>query len=319
MTLPLHNRFRAALALALLAIGACESHQPTASPAPSASESSPAHATAPTLGTDTVKPNPRGPGLDVSNYPVDDSRGSLGRVLAPFTDRPVPISAAAAGLWRAQGLRFLAVPANEIEALLHDLPLVGSVQRQSFTVLTRWTPVAIGGLWQGPRIIGGLHDPGSTGDLSLPPGRLRMLARAWDEPFIEPSGSAEASLARLRLELLPQHEQTDPDLATFVQTPRRPIDRVGKVFDELALRFITQPGEVYLIVPESPGVSWQRADEASNDQPAPHADGPSADPPSLGEAMLSNAAFAGSGRVKILVVLVPRSAEVFELLPSAPR
>lgn len=260
--------------------------------------------------------NPLGPGVEVVCYPVDDSRGSLGRALASYTDRPLPIARPEAESWRARGLRILAVPTDEVERLLQGMPLAGSVQRQTFGALTRWTPVAIGGSWTGSRVIGGTS--GIDTGLVLPAGRLRVLARAWDDPIVEPS----VVRAKLRVELLPQHEQFDPDLTTLIQAPKRSIDRAGKVFDELALAFHAEPGEVYLIVPESPTVTWRPGDEASNDQPGsattvdPDAESRASEPASLGEALLSNAAYARSGRVKVVVVLIPRSAGVFNLIPA---
>lgn len=291
---------------------------------PSADAPSPSTSVAPPSPVDQQKAdappptrNPLGAGIDVVNYPIDDARGSIGRALASWSDRAVPIPPAAAELWHRHGLRVLAVPAAEVEGVLRSLPLAGTVQRQSFGVLTRWTPIAIGGSWTGSRVIGGLRRPGATADLVLPAGRLRMLARAWDEPVVDGS----VARARLRLELLPQHEQTDPDLAAVLETPKRPIDRAGRPFDELSVSMMAVPGEVYLIVPEAPGVEWQRAEDASNDRPGvtPTRVDPGAatdrQPPTLGEAMLSNAAYSGSASVKVVVVLVPRSAEVFELLP----
>lgn len=309
-----------AWALLALAAAGCES-----APAPDRASTPPALDTAPALASaaanaETPVPtrNPLGQGLEIVCVPVDDSRGSVGRALAAFADRPLPVPPAVAESWRSRGLRLVAVPAGDVEAILQGLPLAGSVQRQSFAALTRWTPIAIGGSWTGARLIGGAREPGSSASLVLPSGRLRILARAWDEPTIERS----LLRARVRVELLPQHEQFDPDLTALIQAPKRSIDRAGRVFDHLTLAFSADPGEVYLIVPESPRVAWQRAEDASNDQPAA---APSADPEtnprtaewaSLGEAMLSNAELTSSGRVKVVVVLVPRSAGVFTLLPE---
>jgi len=286
----------------------------------------------PTKPTSTAPTrNPLGQGLDIINYPIDDSRGSVGRAFAVVADHPLPISPEAAALWKRQGLRFLAVPLAQLEPLLRDLPLAGSVQRQTFGPLTRWTPIAIGGSSNTSRIIAGLgsptRNPSLNSNLTLPPGRLRILARAWDEPVLDQPANQSTTpatpRASLRLELLPQHEQADPDLTTFIQPPKRSIDRAGRVFDDLALAFLAKPDEAYLIIPESPAITWQRAEDASNDHPTPtptlepNTENTNPQPPTLGEVTLSNAAFSGSGRVKVIVVLIPRSAGVFNLLPFA--
>ena len=100
---------------------------------------------------ETVAPPP-GPhirgaqnGLEVLSWIVEDSAGSIGRTLAPIS-LGTPLPAADAEQWRRAGLRLIAIPEDRIETLraeLHD-HFSGTVQRQWYGLMPRWTPVVKG-------------------------------------------------------------------------------------------------------------------------------------------------------------------------------
>lgn len=288
-------------------------------------------------------------GLEVVWWPVDDSTGALARALAPYAERPVPISATRARTLRANGLRIVAVPLAEVDGLREFVRLAGPVQRQWHGQLSSWTSIICGPSWEGDRIIEldqperqgvpeadaseeGGAEPLPEGLLRLGPGKLCLLARCWIEPSLQPtpdeqapSEDAEASGDRrsgigavLHIDIVPQHEEAEPESTGLVPETSGGQRQRGLLFSRLLLGASCAGDEVLMIVPETPGARWRPADEASNDAPGTASLPPLLRglerPPTLGEAMLTDAASGGFARTRVVVLLFPRVPEGYSLL-----
>lgn len=251
-------------------------------------------------------------GIEVLWWAVDDSQGAVGRALAPFVEQGNNTIAPA---WRGNGLRLLVVPRDKLEVMAAGMPTVGPLQRQWFGMLGSWTAVISGRPWAGRNEIL-VDDHGKPERFSLGPGRLRLLARCWNEPVVNAAEGGAGAV--LRVEVLPQHEEPSPIISAVDRSDQT---RRGHTFESLGISFAAQPGMAYVIVPETPSAEWAPVEEASNDRPL----GPprvvedqrgAALPPTLGEAMLTDAGVGGMARTRVIVVLVPRAPERFELIRS---
>jgi len=250
-------------------------------------------------------------GIEILSWAVDDSTGAVGRALAPYTpDDRTP------GAWRSSGLRLLRVPREQLEAIGAAIPTVGPLRRQWFGMLASWTPIFTGRAWSGRAQVA-LDEGGKVERLSLGPGRLRILARCWSEPRVNAGDEVSPAAAALRVEIVPQHEEAAGSTIGFGS--RADQARRGQMFETLSLSFTAEPGAAYVIVPETPGAVWATAEEASNDRPLGpprlvEEPGGIALPPTLGETMLTDAAAGGMARTRIILVIVPRTPEKFELI-----
>lgn len=263
-------------------------------------------------------------GLEARWWVVDDADQALARTLAKYAERPAPIGELRAEDWRRAGLRIVGVTPEEAEALRVELPTIGADVRQWFGELRSWTEVVKGGR-AGAGSAVRLHD----GDLSLPAGRLRLLARCYRLPSVD-----ERGLPRMRLELTPQLER-ERGLAADL---RRVLGEAvglrssGPVFETLAVSWVVEPGMVYLVLPESPEADWvtiaaaprpetdadlAEAELARADR-GPAGVGPSAPTlPTLGEAMLGSPdRLPGLSGPRAILVLTPTVSGPLELIPG---
>ena len=257
-------------------------------------------------------------GLEICAWPVDDrpsagdgapAHARVAEALHPYLDRPLPVLTQQADLWRRIGLRLVAVPIEDLELVRSKLRMAGPMNRQWLGQLPQWTPTV-----DGVRERGGRTLSLPEGPLNIGPGTLRLLTRAWTGPGELASDSVTAAL---RVDVVPQHQEPDQlsDLQRAARglPPRRPTLDSGLIFSRFALSFTMDPTSALLVVPESPEANW--ADSSPSTSPAP-AGPPLPRPPTLGEAMLSDAEFKGEGRIKLVVVLIPRVPHEYHLLPS---
>jgi len=219
-------------------------------------------------------------GVELRWLVTDMPTSRLGAVLARYETNPVPGDAETMELWRANGLRMVAVPLDEIAGLRARLRVVGATNRQWVGLAPRWVD-AVTGPGTGPRTIT-MHD----GHLELPAGRLRLLVRSWVVPVPPENDSGEAAL---RVELVPQHQEAahvaaraDPLLLT---PEKRPTEAQGLVFARLraALRFARGENGPYavVLVPEDPDVRWEAPSGVSAEATPPV--GEAVPPPAPGE------------------------------------
>ncbi len=142
-----------------------------------------------------------------------------------------------------------------------------------------------------------------------------------------------ASAAALQFELALQHQETRRPVSEFqaalaIDTPKT-LNDDGLVFWRLTLGGRLRAGWSYLIVPVEPGVEWKssaldrlaeqgaaKVGEGTGVGPGAIAGPALRAPPTLGEALLSDAVRGRPDRRNVLV-LTPNVPERFELLPSA--
>lgn len=249
-------------------------------------------------------------GLEIIVWTADDAGERVGLALRDFAEAPPPVEPEVARRWREAGLRLIAVPPHELDALLVRCPPVSPIQRHRFGQFPRWTPLV-----RGPRTPPGLTDPDG---LPLQAGRPRLIARSWVEP--------DLSLGRhrrvVRTELAVQIEG-ERRTGLYTDPPaERSIADAGPVLAALRAAHLGVGDEALVIVAESPLVDWSELPEppppgaetpADGADAAPEDAKPEQAPPrSLGEWMLSSPRIpAERGRAsipprKVFVVLLPR-------------
>jgi len=263
----------------------------------------------------------RGPGvgLEVAWWVVEDpfvatadptvtrlaSGPTVRDVLLPYEGRPVPVTAAAAALWRANGLRLVSVPRADLAALRRSLRLVGPVQQQWLGETPRWVEAVRGPKWGGSALLAL-----DNGPLRLDAGRLRLLVRSWSAPG---PGGPDAGV--LQVEIVPQHVLPFaplPDLAAALEPPKpRPSrDAEGVAFERLLLETAFDGVDALVIVPESPASATPASEGFETAGP----DAPM--PPTLGEVMLTDTLSGGRRGTRVMVVLIPHAPRTFSLFPG---
>ena len=257
-------------------------------------------------------------GLETLTWIVDDSNAGVARALAEHARRPTPVPPDQLRLWRAGGLRLVAIPAAELESLRSSLALIGPQQQRWNAELSRWTPILAGPAWSTDRELSIATGPEFRGREPIPlsPGRLRLLARAYALPTIVNDSLA----SRLTIEIIPQHEEPDGSARALTRQLRGVGDaqQRGLLFRQLSLAFVASPDECYIITAEAPDLDWTPDTERSNDAPGPEMtrerslDGASA-APTLGEAMLTDINAEGTLRARVLLVLVPKVSATYTL------
>lgn len=255
-------------------------------------------------------------GLETMTWVISDTTGEVGRALAAYAAVPTPAKAEQTRVWRAGGLRIVAVPEADLQRLRSSLSLTGPQQQRWNGELSTWTPILAGPAWEGERQLS--IATGATlrerEPVSLATGRMRLLARA----YVMPTLSGEALESRLKIELVPQHEEPDGSARALQRQLRGGGDaeQRGMVFKRMTLEFVARPGECYLITADAPEMEWTADTERSSDTPGPEMtlEGRVDAPPTLGEAMLTSAADDGTLRARVILVLIPRAPDTFTLI-----
>ena len=230
--------------------------------------------------------------------------------LAPWAEGAGPLPPELRDLWGANGLRLVRVPVDRLAEVQEALGSPGAVQRQWLGEHPQWMELVRGP--QAPRQVVLLD----SGLLTLQPGRLRLLTRCWVTPSLPGSGMAPEAQVRLDLAVQHQSRPKPPSLRDLVDQPQRPpVEAEGVVFSRFVAEAALGPTDALLIVPERPGVIW--GEPPKPDEPATAAGPPAPALPSLGEAMLWQEPGA-AGAMRIVVVLIPRLPDRFELAAAIP-
>ncbi|MBX3377602.1 MAG: hypothetical protein KF678_11440 [Phycisphaeraceae bacterium] len=263
-------------------------------------------------------------------FTVTEPSRRLEEVLARYLDRPIPIDDATRDLWKVHGLRLVSVPLRDLERVQSSLRLTGTVHRQWFGEITRWTDIVRGPEFDQTRLI-------LVGDKpeEVRPGRIRLLARCWISPEAPgadtPSSRAAAGPgAALRLELVPQYEPSVSERPRFQLLTAAAGEELPGAYPHLMARAdfrsagtIRTPGaptaddvDALVIVSDAPEADWRRPPRPRED---PEEDTVHFEPlQTLGEAMLSmpqvKSASGLAPRSRAVIILIPRIPERFELL-----
>lgn len=243
---------------------------------------------------------------------------TIAGALAPYVDRPTPVPPALRQRWEANGLRVLAVPPEELDALRRALPLVGQVHRQWLGQVPQWLDV-VNGPMQPDDVVAMLD----TGPVTLEPGRVRLLSRCWIAP------DDEGERAVLRLDLALQHVvatrwRANPELTAALALPPARTEE-GLVFGRLVAELTCRGQEALVIVPERPGVVWAEAGgsessgadgagSAGDASPTAEVGPPLPRPPTIGELLLAGGALESpTVSSRAMVILIPHVPERFTL------
>lgn len=285
--------------------------------------------------------------------PVAASLGGLGSAAAAVNTDPAPHLEVVLGkyerndtglpaeqllAWRANGLRVIAVPTNELESIRASLHASGPVEHQLLAQSGMWKPAYKGPGWTGQATL-----QLDNGPLSLPAGALRAMVRSWLVPIPAIAESPEDQTAEaaarvagspragMQFEFALQHVETRRPVSEFQAAlaidTRKTLNDEGLVFWRLALNGTLMAGWSYLIVPVDPGAEWKvgALDRLAEQGAAKITEGVSSSstniagpalptPPTLGASLLSNVLRGGTDR-QFILVLTPNVPERFELMP----
>lgn len=254
-----------------------------------------------------------------------------------------------AGAWKATrerlrraGIRAVVVPREELAGIESALDTQPAGSEVSLGQSSRWTVVATGG-----ELSEGTAVRVQDGLMGLSGGKLRLLLRC----FVAPWGrAADGSVsAGLRVDVAPQHEagfgagrERRSEFAAALEAPKlRTVEDAGQVFTSLALEAFIGPGEVLLLVPESPEVRWAgtkvEGGEAKGETPGGEGDlgptpmeGPLPEPrvvfsgvgprpprpKTVGELILTDATDISDAGRRMIVVVDPILPGRYQLLPE---
>lgn len=240
---------------------------------------------------------------------------------------------------RQAGLIGAIINTDAAEALLAQLsqpPKPGSLQWTTLAS-TIQVPMPAGPRWLNLHTGQGSPTPWSLllagGPTPLPPGQVRLLARAWPAPGDATDQGFFTSTLMLDLSPLLQTEarNQEPPLGTAIKLPTQPSER-GMALLSQRVTTTLKPGQVLILAPiltrlepvtpqPEPPLKPGQVVRTDAQPPPPAAPagigaglGPKAQTPlSLGEALLSNAQPAEPARQAAVLVLTPKLPGGFSL------
>jgi hypothetical protein len=244
------------------------------------------------------------------------------QVMAAYERRSVPVPWPTLEAWRGCGMRVISVPVGELDGLRRRLNIIGPTQQQWLGEVPRWTEAARSGALRGRATV-----QMDNGLLTLEPGTVRLLLRAWSAPG-DTTPDASGTAGALQLEMVPQLvPPAGPGRLSLTpngSTAAREGD--GVVFSRLTLEASLTGAEALLIIPERPDAAW--SGEPARDDPAPPPDGRSgkgpaplgpAEPPAptLGELLFENLSIAQGRRPRMILVITPNVRGEYRLTLAA--
>lgn len=256
----------------------------------------------------------------VEELPQSDAAGlapSLTQVLAEYEKHASPIPWRTLETWRACGMRVLSVPATELDALRSRLHITAPLQQQWLGEVPRWTQAAQAA------VAGGSTVRLDNGPLTLEPGTLRLLVRAWTAParLVGPQAAGEPAV--LQLEMVPQFVPR-PDESFAAQLHRaeevRPTrEQEGVAFTRLSLQATLTGDDALIIVPEAPEIAWTAPEPKEDAAEAPPSllGPPVPATPTLGEVLLSGRDSPEQRRTRMILVLTPAVPPEYRLFGQA--
>lgn len=249
-------------------------------------------------------------GLALRVWLVQDDPDAFARALGPFDEIRPESQAILDPRWRNNGLRLIAVPVREIERIEGEFRHVGPREVRSVSLGPRFTP-----LIEGIERDAVARIALDSGALSLEPGALRLIARAWPETVIRTDALGQPALnSLLRIEIVPQHvaqrpRRTDPQITI---QPLLPVPRQGMLLSRLTAQLLVDGSHALIIVGEPPRTDWT-PEQVGHEEPGPAEPQepsifgpPLPDSITLGESMLTADPYARNSP-RIILVLVPQA------------
>lgn len=269
---------------------------------------------------DFVSPVVRGAenGLEMHWWVVEGSPESLREAVAPYSGEPCGVADETRAALAESGLRLVRVPLTELTTIREGLTLRGRTDRKWLGQAPWWVEALRGALsgemvtLQHGRVI------------TLPSGRLRVLARAWTAPGVD----APVMRADVAIQHLPRLSELLPHLTPGDARRSLEPQNQGPVFEETLASLEMDEGYAYLLVCDSPDAEWP-GEESPEVDPlwATYAPArvsgdefvgpPTLAPPSLGERLLRHSAMplTDERSMTAVVVFAPRLPERYTLLP----
>lgn len=259
-------------------------------------------------------------GLEVHWWLADDSGGAIGAALAPYAADLQPEDRVTRTRWESSGLRLVRVPVDRWAAVAPLLVPLHQRTRDWIGWAPQWREVFRG------RRVGGEQPVVIEGERTNPErSLLRVLLRAWPAPPADPAVRRPEVRAEIAFQLLPPDTtRRDP----FARPKIVPPEEEGTILRRLTMQSALDPGYVYVLTAEAPGVTWEsRSDFPVEPSPASDEEAdssmeeliagpPSSGPRTLGEAGLGASAAETKNRpAKAVIVFVPRVPSAYQLLP----
>ena len=242
-----------------LGIGGCASN------ADNPAAQTPAPGTTTTTSTRWVSTNAEG--LDI-RWLVIEGGNDVAPTFALLEENfPVPASPESLQLWRDVGLRVAAIPAQHIQLLTERTGWPRAREQRWLPNPSTWHE-----LTRGPAYPGGLILTLDRGRIRMPPGRPRLLVRAWTRPIADPDTGPRSAL---RLDIVPQHETRPHRSAadgSLTPTPSLTLldaEAQGMVFRRFTLSIDAEPGMAYVVYAEAPQVDWSLLALGATESAAP--------------------------------------------------
>ncbi len=289
-----------------------------------------------------------GSGVEIRVWVVDPAgaipvsglpRPGLRNILARYEGQTGSLSPSTIALWRSNGLRVMVVPRSELDALGESLNRIGPLQTQWLGESLRWIEAMRGPSWSRRAVL-----DMDNGPLDLTAGSMRMLLRAWVAPeafsalapMSDSAGQDQATLeevpaaatesapmektrAAVQVELMPQFlpSATARRESALVEREMSLLEarQEGVAFPRLLLETLLPRGTALIVVPASPQESWSGPAILAEPAETPTAGlGPlEPRPPSLGEAMLTDAFRSEARGTRVVLVIVPHAPREFRM------
>ena len=265
----------------------------------------------------TADPSKRG--LELRVLRVDDSENRVANAFARYAQDAGPFEAEDHARWRGWGLRWIAVPMDQLDGLLANQDMTQALQIRQMGEFPQWRALIRTGKIRNDTVRIDNPEAGSPTYRSLS-GQPRLLARAWTAPVVTEAGVEP----KLRVDLGIQI--SNPQRVTQWQTPAlRTVLDEGPLLDELLSSVAIDASHALILIGLDPAVDWNfdnDSSEVSIQRSTNHPLGPN--PPrakTLGEQMFTT---YGTGSVaigmryvppkKVLIVLVPKVGSQYRLL-----
>ncbi len=243
-------------------------------------------------------------GLEVRRWVIQDDPNRIGAALMKYWD-PKAVGPARTSALRRNGLRFVRVQADQIDALLAELGLASLDVTAWHGQIYDWRKLqqySIGS--------GGVEVALDGRVVRYGPGWFRLMVRAWTVQM-------EDGLY-LNLELLPQFQ---PPHAPRLRKLLGDRTASGEVFASIALEVQLEAGFAYVLTGESPQVQWrENADrsELPQENPSPDSVG-STQRPADGSSKADERSLAAAATIGELLFVRQAQPPTRNMLVFVPR
>jgi hypothetical protein len=254
----------------------------------------------------------------VGDPPVHGDEKNAGlpeAMLGAFAERPLPFAPHMVKAWNASGIGVVSVPAAEVLRLRERLAMAGPVRELQVPLSPRWLTGVSGSPMAGSSLV--MLD---SGPLRVEGGQPRLLVRAWATPGDAAPG-APMTHALAQLQVVPQLAgvalANPPARRTAAELlagfPGLTTDaEAGQVLSRLTLDGACDGTDAYVFYPLLTAATPAKDDTSASTSRTIGPQTP--EPPTLGEAMLSDALSPRPTRERTLFIIIPHPPAEFRLI-----